>query len=329
MVEKKTRNKYLVTGGAGFIGSHLCEKLLEDERNHVFIIDDLSTGSIENIIHIREHPRFTYAIDTIMNKAVLAELVDQVDIIFHLAASVGVRLIIESPVKTIENNIKGTENVLQLAAKKKKKVIIASTSEVYGKSDRAAFREDDDLVLGPTYKSRWSYAGSKIVDEFLALAYMKERKVPVVIVRLFNTVGPRQTGRYGMVLPTFVGQALRGEPITVYSDGMQIRCFAYVADVVEALIKLAHSDDALGRIVNIGNSEETTILNLAELVKSLADSTSEITFIPYDEAYETGFEDMRRRSPDISTAQKLIGYRPTFKLEDIVKKIIDYQRNNA
>jgi len=319
----------LITGGAGFIGSHLCEKLLEDDRNHVFIIDDLSTGSIDNIIHIREHPRFAYTIDSIMNRAVLAELVDQVDIIFHLAASVGVRLIIESPVKTIENNIKGTENVLQLAAKKKKKVIIASTSEVYGKSERSTFSENDDLVLGPTYKSRWSYAGSKIVDEFLALAYMKEKKVPVVIVRLFNTVGPRQTGRYGMVLPTFVCQALRGEPITVYSDGRQIRCFTYVTDVVEALVKLAHSDDAVGRIVNIGNSEETTILNLAKLVKSLAGSASEITFIPYDEAYETGFEDMRRRSPDISTAQKLIGYRPTFKLEDIVKKIIDYQRNNA
>ena len=321
--------KYLITGGAGFIGSHLCDRLLQDEENYVFVVDDLSTGSIKNIIHNKDNPRFQYVIDTIMHKAVLAELVDQVDIIFHLAASVGVRLIIEAPVATIETNIKGTENVLELAAKKRKKVIIPSSSEVYGKSDRKAFSENDDLVLGPTNKSRWSYASSKIVDEFLALAYMKEKKVPVVIVRLFNTVGPRQTGRYGMVMPTFVSQALGGKPITVYSDGKQIRCFTHVSDVVNALVQLAHHPDATGEIVNIGSSEETTILDLAKLVKSMTKSSSAIEFVPYNEAYEEGFEDMRRRSPDISKARKLIGYRPVFTLEDTVKSIIDYQRDNG
>ncbi len=316
--------KYLITGGAGFIGSHLCDELLRNRKNQTFVIDDLSTGSIENIIHNKKNPRFHYTIDSIMHKPVLAELIDQVDIIFHLAASVGVRLIIESPVATIENNIKGTENVLELAAKKSKKVILASTSEVYGKSSNEKFSENDDLVLGPTYKSRWSYAGSKIVDEFLALAYMKEKKVPVVIARLFNTVGPRQTGRYGMVLPTFISQALSGRPITVYSDGKQVRCFTHVSDVVNALIKLAHHPDAAGEIFNVGNSEKTTILDLAKLVKTMTGSSSEIEFIPYDEAYEEGFEDMRKRSPDITKLEALIGYKPTFTLKDIVKSIIDY-----
>jgi UDP-glucose 4-epimerase len=320
--------KYLITGGAGFIGSHLCDELLKSGRDSVFVIDDLSTGSIRNIIHHKDNPRFKYTIDTIMNKPVLAELIDQADIIFHLAASVGVRLIIESPVSTIETNIKGTENVLELAAKKRKKVIIASTSEVYGKSNKEMFSENDDLVLGPTYKSRWSYAGSKIVDEFLALAYWKEKKLPVVIVRLFNTVGPRQTGRYGMVLPTFVSQALNGEPITVYSDGKQVRCFTHVSDVVGALVKLAIHPEAVGGIFNIGNSEQTTILDLAKLVIATAKSKSKIEFIPYSEAYEEGFEDMLRRSPDISKVKKLIGYKPLHSLKDIIKSIIEYQRKN-
>ena len=321
--------KYLITGGAGFIGSHLCDALLEDNENRIFVIDDLSTGSIENIIHHKDDPRFSYTIDTILNKPVLAELVDMVDVVFHLAASVGVRLIIESPVATIENNIKGTENVLELAAKKHKKVIVASTSEVYGKSDRDKFNEKDDLVLGPNYKSRWSYAASKIVDEFLALAYLKEKKVPVVIVRLFNTVGPRQTGRYGMVLPTFIRQALEGEPITVYSDGKQVRCFTHVRDVTDALIKLASHPDAVGRIFNIGSTEQITILDLARLVKSMTGSSSEIKFIPYDEAYEEGFEDMRRRAPDISRLESLIGYKPGNSLKDVVKSIIEYQSQNV
>lgn len=321
--------KYLITGGAGFIGSHLCDELLKDRKNRVFVIDDLSTGSIQNIIHHKNNPAFKYVIDTIINKQVLAELVDQSDIIFHLAASVGVRLIIESPVNTIETNIKGTENVLELAAKKRKKVIIASTSEVYGKSNKNKFNENDDLVLGPTYKSRWSYAGSKIVDEFLALAYWKEKKVPVIIVRLFNTVGPRQTGRYGMVLPTFVNQALNNEPLTVYSNGRQVRCFTHVNDVVRALIKLSQHIGAVGEIFNIGNSEQTTILNLAKLVIKLSKSKSKIKFIPYDKAYEEGFEDMLRRSPDISKIKKLIDYEPLYCLRDIIQSIIDYQKNNG
>ena len=321
--------KYLITGGAGFIGSHLCDELLKDRKNRVFVIDDLSTGSIQNIIHHKGNQHFKYVIDTIMNKPVLAELVDQSDIVFHLAASVGVRLIIESPVNTIETNIKGTETVLELAAKKRKKVVIASTSEVYGKSNKSKFNENDDLVLGPTYKSRWSYAGSKIVDEFLALAYWKEKKVPVVIVRLFNTVGPRQTGRYGMVLPTFVNQALNDESLTVYSNGKQVRCFTHVSDVVGALIKLSQHSGAVGEIFNIGNSEQTTILNLAKLVIKLAESKSKIRFIPYDKAYEEGFEDMLRRSPDITRIMKLIGYKPSYSLKNIIQSIIDYQRKNG
>ncbi len=317
--------KALITGGAGFIGSHLSEYLLE--RGHqVFAIDDLSTGNIENILHLKTNPNFHYTIDTIMNVPVTAELVDRCHVVFHLAAAVGVKLIVESPVRTIETNIKGTEIILELANKKKKKVLIASTSEVYGKGKNMPFSEGNDLVLGPTHKGRWSYACSKAIDEFLALAYWHEKRLPVIVTRLFNTVGPRQTGRYGMVLPTFVKQALLGEEITVFGDGSQSRCFAHVSDVVGALYKLSENEEALGRVFNIGSNEEITILELAKKVKSITDSQSEIVFVPYDQAYEEGFEDMARRVPDISRLQTLIGYRPSNDLKQIIQSVIDYQK---
>jgi UDP-glucose 4-epimerase len=314
---------YLVTGGAGFIGSHLAEALLVRGTN-VSIIDDLSTGTILNIEHLKSNPRFQYVLDTMMNRAVLTELVDRADVIMHLAAAVGVRLIVESPVRTIETNIKGTELVLELASKKKKKVIIASTSEVYGKASKVPFCEDDDLVMGSTDKGRWSYACSKMIDEFLALAYWKEKRVPTVVVRLFNTVGPRQTGQYGMVVPRFVGQALRGEPITVYGDGSQRRCFTWVGDVVQALIALSEHPDAIGEIFNLGNVEEVTILELAERAKGLTASASPIVFVPYEQAYAAGFEDMPRRVPSIEKARRLIGYRPTLGLDGILKSVIEH-----
>ncbi len=317
--------KILVTGGAGFIGSHLSEQLLKQDYE-VYIIDDLSTGSIENIRHLKSNSKFHYTIDTIMNKPVLAELVDACEIVFHLAAAVGVRLIVESPVNTIETNIKGTENVLEVANKKKKKVILASTSEVYGKSEKDSFAEDDDLLIGPPFKGRWSYACSKAIDEFLALAYWKEKKLPVIIVRLFNTVGPRQTGKYGMVVPTFVKQALLSQPITVYGDGKQTRSFVYVLDVVDALIRLANNSSAVGNIYNIGSDKEVTIEQLAKRVKDITKTKSEIVYIPYDEAYETGFEDMRRRVPDITKIKKLINFDPKFDLDDIIKSVVDYLR---
>ncbi len=320
--------KVLITGGAGFIGSHLAEGLLR-RGEEVFIIDDLSTGSIENIRSLKGDKNFHYIIDTVMNKQIMAELVDMADIIFHMAASVGVRLIIESPVRTIETNIKGTEIVLELAAKKKKKVIIASTSEVYGKTNKVPFTEDDDLVLGPTYKGRWSYACSKAIDEFLALAYWKEKKVPVVVARLFNTVGPRQTGRYGMVIPTFVNQALSKKPITVFGDGNQTRSFTWVGDVVSALVEIANHPDAVGEVFNIGNDKEVRIIDLAKLVKELTESESEIILVPYDQAYEAGFEDMKRRVPDISKIRKLIGYHPTLNLIDILRQVIEYYSNKS
>jgi len=314
---------YLITGGAGFIGSHLAEALL-DKGTDVAIIDDLSTGSILNIEHLKSHPRFSYVLDTMMNRAVLTELVDRADVIMHLAAAVGVRLIVESPVRTIETNIKGTELVLELASKKKKKVIIASTSEVYGKASKVPFCEDDDLVMGATDKGRWSYAGSKMIDEFLALAYWKEKRVPTVVVRLFNTVGPRQTGQYGMVVPRFVEQALRGEPITVYGDGSQRRCFTWVGDVVQALTAFSEHPGAIGEVFNLGNTEEVTILELAERTKGLTGSASPIVFIPYEQAYAAGFEDMPRRIPSIEKAHRLIGYRPTLGLDGILKSVIEY-----
>lgn len=317
--------KYLITGGAGFIGSHLAEELLS-RGEEVFIIDDLSTGSIENIIHLKENPKFHYTIDTISSQPVMAELIDRCDIVFHLAAAVGVKLIVESPVNTIETNIYGTEVVLQLANKKKKKVIITSTSEVYGKSEHVPFNEDDDMVLGPTKKARWSYACSKAIDEFLALAYNREKKLPVVIARLFNTVGPRQTGRYGMVIPTLVQQALSGEPLTVYGDGKQTRSFTCVQDVVGALIALAAHPDAVGEVFNIGNAGEISIEDLAALIKKMTKSSSRIVYIPYDVAYQEGFEDMKKRIPDISKVGRLIGYKPTLDVEGIVATVIEYYR---
>src|SRR5215213_740036 len=286
--------RVLITGGAGFIGSHLSEAYLA-RGDAVLVLDDLSTGSIDNIRHLRQHPRFQATVESVHNHPVTAELIDQCDVVFHLAAAVGVKLIVESPVRTIETNVHGTEVVLAQANKKKKKVLIASTSEVYGLSDRVPFREDGPLVMGPTTKGRWSYACSKAIDEFLALAYWRERSLPTVVVRLFNTVGPRQTGRYGMVIPSFVKQALEGRPITVYGDGTQTRCFAHVGDVVGALIKLMDHPEAVGQVFNIGSDEEVTIAELARRVKALTGSASEIVLVPYAEAYEQGFEDMPRR----------------------------------
>ena len=315
--------KVLITGGAGFIGSHLAEALIS-RGDEVWIIDNLSTGSIENLAAIKHHPKFHYTIDTIMNTPILAELVDVVDVVFHLAAAVGVKLVVDSPVYTIETNIRGTDTVLQLANKKKKKVLIASTSEVYGKGVDVPFSEDNDMVLGPTQKSRWSYACSKAIDEFLALAYFKEKKLPVIIARLFNTVGPRQSGRYGMVIPRFVKQALLNHPITVYSDGKQTRSFADVSDVVTALTGLIEHKEAEGDVFNIGSPDEISILELAKLVKEMTKSQSEITFLPYEKAYEEGFEDMRKRVPDISKIKKAIGYSPRYNIHDILERTIKW-----
>jgi nucleoside-diphosphate-sugar epimerase len=317
----------LITGGAGFIGSHLSEALL-GAGHQVLILDNLSTGSIDNISHLKGRPGFEYFIDTVDNEPLLAELIDRSDVVFHFAAAVGVKLIVEQPVHTIETNVHGTEVVLKHANKKKKLVVIASTSEVYGKSDDVPFREDSDLVLGPTPKHRWAYACSKAIDEFLALAYWKERKLPVIIVRFFNTVGPRQTGRYGMVIPNFVRQALAGEPITVFGDGTQSRSFTHVSDVVGALVKLVAEPKAIGQVVNIGNTQEVAILALAERVRDLAGSKSPITFVPYDEAYEAGFEDMPRRVPDLARVTALVGYAPKHTLDDILLQVIDYFRRN-
>jgi UDP-glucose 4-epimerase len=318
--------RVLITGGAGFIGSHLAERLIA-RGDEVTILDDLSTGSIENIQAIKDCPRFSYHIDTIRNYRLTAELVDMCDVIYHLAAAVGVRLIVESPVNTIETNIRGTDIILSLAAKKRKRVLIASTSEVYGKRNRVPFREDDDLVLGPTNKGRWSYACSKAIDEFLAIAYWKEKKVPTVIARLFNTVGPRQTGRYGMVIPNFVQQALCGQDITVFGDGTQTRCFTHVSDVVEALIALAEHPRAVGQVYNVGSDREISILELAHKIKEMTGSDSRITFIPYNQAYEEGFEDMMRRVPDITKIRQLIGYEPKVDLDSILQSVIDYYRS--
>jgi UDP-glucose 4-epimerase len=313
----------LITGGAGFIGSHLAEALLA-RGDRVIILDDLSTGSVENIRHLRANGSLRCCFDSVMDTHLLAEVVDESDVVFHLAAAVGVRRIIESPVRTIETNVKGTELVLEAAAKKRKLVFVASTSEVYGKNNKVPFCEDDDTTLGSTTKSRWSYAASKALDEFLALAYWKEKRLPVVIGRLFNTVGPRQTGRYGMVLPTFVGQALEGAPLTVFGTGQQSRCFGYVGDAVQAILKLVDTDRAIGEVVNIGSDEEITIEQLAFLVRERTNSTSPIVNIPYDEAYEPGFEDMARRVPSVTKLMQLTSFRLSTPLSLIVDKVAAY-----
>jgi UDP-glucose 4-epimerase len=313
----------LVTGGAGFIGSHLVEELL-GRGYDVGVIDDLSTGSIEHLQPYKTDPRFSYTIDTVLNRPLMAELIDAADVVFHLAAAVGVRLIVESPVRTIETNIRATELVLELAAKKQRRVVLTSTSEVYGKLDKAVFSEEDDLVLGPTSRSRWCYAASKIIDEFLAKAYFAERGLPVAVVRLFNTIGPRQTGRYGMVVPRFVSQALRGEPITVYGDGTQRRSFTWVGDVAAAIATLSERGEAYGSVFNVGHTRDITIYDLARLVKEMTGSRSPIVLVPYDEAYQAGFEDMPRRMPDISRVRALIGYEPRFSLREMLEQTIAY-----
>lgn len=323
----------LVTGGAGFIGSHLAEALLA-QGHRVTIIDDLSTGSFDNIRHLVGHPRFRFAIETIANEMVLDRLASECDVIFHLAAAVGVRLIIDRPVHAIEANVMGTEAVLKAALRYRARVLLTSTSEVYGKGNRVPFSEDDDVVLGPTSRSRWAYAASKMVDEFLALAYHQEYGLPVVIVRLFNTVGPRQRGRYGMVIPRFVRQALSGQPLTVYGDGRQTRCFCNVVDTVRALIGLAGCPEAVGRVFNVGSTEEVSILNLARMILRLVHGPEtnwqeRITFIPYEEAYAAGFEDMRRRLPDISRIQATIGWQPQISLPETLSQVIDYFQQNV
>ena len=317
--------RYLITGGAGFIGSHLAERLL-DKGEQVVLLDNLSTGSMENIRHLKGSDRLEYHLDGIENRQVLAELVDDADVIVHLAAAVGVKLIVESPVRTIETNVNGTQMILEAASKKKKLVLIASTSEVYGKNTNVPFHEDADLVLGATTKGRWSYAASKALDEFLALSYWKEKKQPVIVVRFFNTVGPRQTGRYGMVLPNFVKRALDGQPIEVYGNGQQSRCFCDVRDTVEALLRLIPMDRAVGEVINIGNTEEVTIENLAKIVKHRMGSDSPIRFVPYDKAYEPGFEDMMRRVPSIEKLHALTGFRPQTNLADIIDRVAAYFR---
>jgi UDP-glucose 4-epimerase len=315
---------YLITGGAGFIGSHLAERLLE-RGDQVLLMDNLSTGSMENIRHLKKFDGMHYFLEPLENRQLLAELVDEAEVIFHLAAAVGVKLIVESPVRTIETNVNGTQMVLEAAVRKRKLVFAASTSEVYGKNTNIPFHEDADLVLGPTTKGRWSYAASKALDEFLALSYWKEKRLPVVIVRLFNTVGPRQTGRYGMVLPNFVRQALEGAPITVYGTGQQSRCFCDVRDAVEALLRLAATDQAVGEVVNVGNDHEITMERLACMVKEQTTSISPIEYIPYDQAYEPGFEDMFRRVPCLDKLGRLTGFRPATKLPEIIDRVAEYQ----
>jgi UDP-glucose 4-epimerase len=320
--------RHLITGGAGFIGSHLCDELLA-RGDEVHVLDDLSTGSIENIRHLKGRPGFDYTIESLNNTAIVAELVDDADVVYHLAAAVGVQLIVESPVRTIETNVHCTEIVLAQASKKKKPVFVASTSEVYGKSRDLPYREDGDLMLGPTVRGRWSYACSKALDEFLAIAHWKERKLPTVVGRLFNTVGPRQTGRYGMVIPNFVRQALADEPLTVFGDGTQSRCFCHVSDVVRAMADLMRRDDAYGEVFNIGADEEISILDLARQVQRMTESKSEITIVPYEEAYEPGFEDMQRRVPDTSKIRSLLGWHPTRSLTEILSDVIDEHQRGA
>ena len=317
--------QFLITGGAGFIGSHLAERLL-DRGDHVVLLDNLSTGSVENIRHLKSRQRMQYHLDNIENRQLVAELVDDADVVVHLAAAVGVKLIVESPVRTIETNVNGTQMILEAACKKRKLVLTASTSEVYGKNTNVPFHEDADLVLGATTKGRWSYAASKALDEFLALSYWKEKKLPVIVVRLFNTVGPRQTGRYGMVLPNFVKSALDHSPVQVYGNGQQSRCFCDVRDTVESLIRLMDTDKSVGQVVNVGNTEEVTITELAHRVIELTASSSTIEYIPYDQAYEPGFEDMMRRVPCVDKLQALTGFRPQTSLDEIIARVATFFR---
>ena len=314
-----------ITGGCGFIGSHLAERLLA-RGDRVAVLDDLSTGSMENVVHLVEHPRFSYRIGSALDVPLVTELVDSADVTIHLAAAVGVKLIVERPVHTIETNVRATEVVLGAAARKKKLVMVASTSEVYGKSTSFPFREDQDLQLGPTSHSRWAYACSKALDEWLALAYLRERGVPVIVTRFFNTVGPRQTGQYGMVVPTFAAQALRDEPITVYGSGDQSRCFGHVNDAVEALLRLMSTSSAIGEVFNVGSTQEISVRELAERVRTAAGSRSDIVLIPYSEAYAVGFEDMMRRVPDVSKLERVTGFRPSTSLEVIIRDVVDDQR---
>jgi UDP-glucose 4-epimerase len=320
--------RYLVTGGAGFLGSHLSETLL-GEGHEVLALDDLSTGSEKNLAAIRDHPKFELTQDTLFHAPVTAELVGRSDAVIHLAASVGVFQIVKSPVRTLETNIRGTEIVLSSAARWGKPTLVASTSEVYGKSAKVPFSEEDDCVLGPSSKSRWSYAASKLVDEFLALSYFKERGLPAVVARLFNIAGPRQTGRYGMVLPRFVRQALEGGPLTVFGDGKQTRSFAHVKDAVRAILGLIREPRAMGQVYNVGGDREISIEDLAKLVRDRANPAAAIEYLPYDRAYEEGFEDMRRRVPDLRKIGALIGYRPTVSLEEIVESVIAHERGGS
>lgn len=313
----------LITGGAGFIGSHLAEELL-GSGNQVTVVDNLSTGSLANIKHLQGRLNFDMVVADILNETVMDRLVSNCDIVYHLAAAVGVELIVTKPVEVIQTNILGTEMVLKLVARYLKKVVITSTSEIYGKSDKTPFSENDDRVLGPTTKNRWSYSSSKAIDEFLALAYYKEKNIETIVVRLFNTVGPRQTGQYGMVVPRFVSQALNDEPITVYGSGKQVRCFGYVSDIVGALIELSQNEKAVGQIFNVGNDNPISILELAEKVKKATNSDSEIKFMSYDEAYEEGFEDMSIRVPDLTKIKNLIGYVPKVHIDEILKNVIEY-----
>ena len=315
----------LITGGAGFIGSHLADALIQ-RGDHVTIIDDLSTGRLENFAHLRTMPQFHFAVETIMNETVMDRLVSECDIVYHLAAAVGVELIVSRPVEVIERCVLGTDVVLRVANRYRKKILLTSTSEIYGKNTQVPLHEESDRVVGPTTKSRWSYSCSKAIDEFLALAYHKSMGLPVVIVRLFNTVGPRQTGQYGMVVPRFIDAALRGEPIRVYGDGSQSRCFCHVGDVVRGLVELAQREEAVGQIFNLGNDREITILQLAERIKRITGSASEIVTISYDEAYEEGFEDMSRRVPDLRKVRSLIGYEPRIELDETIRQIAELRR---
>lgn len=318
--------KILITGGAGFIGSHLAERLLSDNSNQVIILDNLSTGRLKNIAHLESNPNFELVIDTILAENLLDKLVEKCDVIFHLAAAVGVELIVKKPLESLTTNIKGSEMVLEMAHRYHKKVLITSTSEIYGKNVNGPLKEDDDRILGSPLKTRWSYSTAKAVDEMLAYVYWKQKKVPSIIVRLFNTVGPRQTGAYGMVMPRFISQALKNESITVYGTGKQSRCFLHVKDAVCALIKLVEEPKAVGEVFNLGSQEEVTIEQLAKKVIEITKSGSRIEYIPYERAYEEGFEDMQRRVPDITKINKLIGFKPTYTLSEIIKDIMQHMK---